>query len=143
MGTRVSQRWDFGSFAIENLATMRCKPPAVVMTTEMEVGDEWESECRGDNTQISGTTVSTGTHRLLAVEQLEIGGVPVEAFHFRDERTVSDAQSGVERFDVWLDRSGLLLKVDQRIEIESGSPLGNVTYTQESALTLVSTVPEA
>jgi hypothetical protein len=140
-GTRVSQRWDFGSFGIENLSTIECRPPGVVMTAGMAIGDEWRSTCRGDNTQTSGTTVSVGAHRLIGVEQLDVGGTRVEAFHFRDARTVSEAQKGTEDFDMWFDRSGLLLKVTQRIEIESSSPLGNVTYTQQSEFSLVSTTP--
>lgn len=142
-GGLVSQRWDFGSFGIENLSTMRCRPAAVVMTVDMAVGDKWTSTCRGENTQISGTTITTGSHRLVAVEMLDVGGTPVEAFHFRDERTVGGVQAGSEVFDTWLARSGLLLKVVQRIEVESDSPLGNITYTQEGAFSLVSTTPKA
>lgn len=141
VGSRVFQRWDFGSFAVENLSTMACAPPGVVLEASMAVGDEWTSECRGENTQISGTTVSTGTHRLVANETLRIDGVEVEVAHFRDERIVSGAQSGTEEFDFWLRADGLLVKGIQRISVDSDSPLGKVTYTQESAFALVRAVP--
>jgi hypothetical protein len=141
VGSRVSQRWDFGTFAVENLTTMTCAPPGVILEATMVVGDEWTSECRGENTQISGTTISTGTHRLVATETLRIAGTEVEANHFRDDRVVSGAQSGTEQFDFWLRGDGLLLKGTQRISVDSDSPLGKVTYTQESAFSLVSALP--
>jgi len=140
-GGQVYQRWDFGSFAVENVTTMSCRPPSTVLRAGMAIGEEWESRCRGSNTQVGGTTISTGTHRLVRVDRLEVGGAQVQAYHFRDERRISGAQSGTERFDMWLDGSGLLLSVVQRIEVDSDSPLGEVTYTQESAFALVSTVP--
>jgi len=141
VGNLVSQRWDFGSFAVENLATMTCDPPGVILEAQMVVGQEWTSECRGGNSQVSGTTISTGRHRLLAIEKLTIGGAEVDASHFRDDRVVSGAQSGTEQFDFWLAEDGLLLKGVQRISVDSDSPLGKVTYTQESAFTLVRRLP--
>jgi hypothetical protein len=143
VGYRVWQRWDFGSFAIDNLSSLVCEPPAVVLEAGMTDGEKWPADCRGDSTMISGTTISTGTHRLVGTEKVDVGGAEVDAFHFRDDRTVSGVQSGTEHFDFWLAADGLLLKGAQRIEVESGgSPLGNVTYTQQSGFSLTSMSPQ-
>lgn len=142
VGNRVWQRWDFGSFAIDNLSSLACEPPAVVLAAKMTDGEKWPADCRGDSTQISGTTISKGTHRFVGTEKVEVGGSEVDAFHFRDDRTVSGAQSGTEHFDFWLSADGLPLKGAQRIEVESGgSPLGNVTYTQQGEFSLTSLSP--
>ena len=141
VATAVWQRWDFGSFAIENNTSLTCDPPAVILEPRMTDGQKWPADCRGTSTQISGTTISVGTHHLVATEKVAVGGVEVDAFHFRDDRTVSGAQSGTERFDFWLAADGLPLKGSQRIEVESGSPLGNITYTQQSEFSLMSTSP--
>lgn len=140
-GSEVYQRWDFGTFAVDNTTTMTCRPPPVIMEAGMAVGDRWRAECRGESTQISGTTISAGTHRLVGIESLTVGGRPVEAFHFRDRRTVSGAQSGTERFDSWLSPEGLVLRGRQRIAVDSDSPLGRVTYTQQSEFALASLDP--
>lgn len=141
VGNVVSQRWDFGSFAVENVTTMTCDPPAVILERQMTVGSEWRGDCRGTNTEISGTTISEGTHRFVGVEQRTVDGVAVEVLHFRDRRTVSGSQTGTERFDFWLTEQGLPVRGRQRIVVDSGSPLGRVTYHQRSAFSLVSTSP--
>jgi len=138
VGNRVFQRWDFVVRSIDNLAVMTCDPPAVVIERGMQPGDEWESECRGSNSQIAGTTISSGTHRFVGREPVEVAGTTVEALHLRDHRVVSGAQSGTEDFDLWLTEQGLALQGRQRIVVESDSPLGRITYTQEGAFVLVS-----
>jgi hypothetical protein len=92
---------------------------------------------------VSGTTESVGTHRLVGVERMRIRGVDVDAYHFRDRRTVSGAQSGTERFDFWLTRDGLVLRGEQRITVQSSSPIGDVTYDQESTFRLQSLDPQS
>lgn len=140
-GTRVYQRWDFGAFAVDNLTVVSCAPPAVVMEPTMTPGQGWRSRCRGESTAISGTTLTTGTHRFLGTQALTIGGEHVDSYHFRDVREVSGAQTGTERFDFWLAAGGLVLRGEQAITIESDSPLGRITYTQAGSFTLVSLVP--
>lgn len=140
-GSRVYQRWNLVVTTVDNLATLICDPPAVVMETGMEPGDVWDAECRGRNTRISGTTISTGTHTLVAIEPVTVGDVSVDTFHFRDERVVTGAQSGREEFDFWLSADGLPVRGQQRIVVDSDSPLGRVTYTQEGAFVLVRPTP--
>ncbi|MFA5882709.1 MAG: hypothetical protein WDA60_02560 [Acidimicrobiia bacterium] len=141
VGTSVYQRWDFVVSSVDNLTEMHCKPPAVVIESGMQPGDAWESECRGTSSQISGTTISTGTHRFVGRDGVEVAGRTIDALHFREERAVSGAQSGTEVFDLWLTDQGLPIQGRQRIVVDSDSPIGRVTYTQEGAFVLVSALP--
>lgn len=137
-GSTVFQRWDFVVSSVDNTTVMRCQPPAVVLEADMAPGDEWESTCRGESTAISGETVSTGTHRFVGRETLRVGGRAVETMRFRDDRVVSGAQTGTETFDLWLADDGLVVQGRQRIVVDSDSPIGQVTYTQEGEFRLVS-----
>lgn len=141
VSNRVFQRWDFVVNSIDNLAEMTCDPPSLILGPDMRVGEGFPATCSGTNTAISGTTTSSGTHRLVNTEARRVGGVAVDTFHFHDDRVVSGGQTGTERFDFWLTDRGLLVKGTQRIQVDSDSPIGDVTYTQESAFVLVSLVP--
>ena len=136
-GTTVYQRWDFVVSAIDNTAVVRCRPFAVVIAAGMQPGDRWTSTCRGENSAISGVSVTEGTHRFVGRETVQVGGVPVEAMHFRDDGVVSGAQTGTEQFDLWLADDGLVVKGRQRIVVDSDSPVGRITYTQEGEFALV------
>lgn len=138
VGSEVYQRWDFVVTSVDNTAVVRCRPGAVVIEVGMAPGDEWDSRCVGENSAISGTTITTGTHRFVARERVEVAGRQVDAMRFRDDRVVSGAQTGTETFDLWLSDDGLPLRGRQRIVVDSDSPIGNVTYTQEGEFALVS-----
>lgn len=137
-GSVVFQRWDFVVTSIDNTTTVRCRPAAVVIETGMTAGDEWESRCDGESTAIDGTTITRGTHRYVGRERVEVGDGAVDAMHFRDDRVVTGVQNGTETFDLWLSEDGLPVQGRQRIVVDSPSPIGNVTYTQEGEFVLVS-----
>jgi hypothetical protein len=141
VGNEVVQRWDFVVNTIENVATMTCRPPSVILVSDPAPGTEWPASCSGTNSQIAGTLVSSGTHRYVGSEEVRVGASTVNALHFRDERTVSGAQTGTETFEVWLAPNGLPVRGRQRIEVDSDSPIGRVTYTQEGAFSLVRLTP--
>ena len=143
VANRVSQRWDFVVSTIENHTKMTCSPPSVILVPDPVPGSSWPASCSGTNSAISGTTVSSGTHRFVGREPVAVGKAEVDAFHFRDERTVSGAQTGTEMFDFWLAADGLPVQGRQRIQVDSDSPIGKVTYTQESEFSLVRRVPRS
>ena len=72
-----------------------------------------------------------------------VGKPEVDAFRFHDERTVSGAQTGTEMFDFWLAADGLPLQGRQRIQVTSDSPIGKVTYSQQSEFSLARSVPSS
>lgn len=113
-----------------------------MIAADMAPGDEWRSRCEGDNSAIAGTTVTTGTHRFVGRDRVRVGGEHVDAMHFRDDRVVAGAQTGTEEFDLWISESGLILRGRQRIVVDSDSPVGKVTYTQQGEFSLVSASPE-
>ena len=141
VANQVFQRWDFVVSTIDNLATMTCSPPNVILVPDPTPGATWPASCSGTNSQIEGTLVSAGTHRYIGTASERVDGETIDAFHFRDRRTVTGSQTGTERFDFWLAPTGLPVRGRQRIEVESDSPIGRVTYRQESAFSLVSLVP--
>ena len=75
--------------------------------------------------------------------RVRVGRRVLDAFRFHDARAVSGAQTGTETFDFWLAADGLPLRGRQRIEVASDSPIGKVTYSQESEFSLVRRVPSS
>ncbi len=139
-GGQVFQRFDFVVIAPESLSTSTCDP-AVVLRPEMEPGDEWTQSCA---IQASGTGPSStsGPHVYLGSETIQVGGEEVPARHVRDERTYSGAQSGSGTVDLWLDaRTGLPIRSEWTLRIDSPSPLGTITYTESGSWTLESLIP--
>lgn len=143
VGNRVFQRWDFVVSKIENRTVMTCAPPSVILVADPVPDTVWPASCSGTNSAIAGTTVSSGTHRYVGREPVEVGDETVDAFRFRDERSVSGAQAGTETFDFWLAADGLPVQGRQRIQVDSDSPIGRVTYTQEGEFALVSRTPRS
>jgi hypothetical protein len=130
-GGQTFQRWDFGALTVENLTTFACDPPSVVFDPDAEAGASWPQSCSGTSTEVSGTTTSAGPAHDLGEEELVIGGQPVVARHHRQERTLSGAQAGTSVEDFWFAvDTGLPLRQERDIRLESDSPVGPVGYTE-------------
>lgn len=141
-GGEVFQRFDLVVVAPESLSITTCDP-AVVLRPGMEVGDEWTQSCA---IQASGTgpSSSSGPHRYLGDEMVRVGGEDVLTRHVRDERTFTGAQSGTGRTDLWLDaRTGLPVRAEWDLRVDSPSPLGTITYTESGSWTLDSLTPRS
>lgn len=141
-GGSVFQKWDFVVSTIDTLAQTRCAPPAVVIAADMVPGDRWESRCEGDNSAISGTTVTDSVHRFVGWDRVRVGDDRLDAMHLRRRAAISGAQIGTESFDLWITGDGLIVKGRQRIVLDSDSPIGKVTYTQAGEFSLVRATPE-
>ena len=140
-GGRTFQRWDFVVSTIENTSTFVCEPPIVVLRPDMVPGETWLQSCAGTNTTVGGTTVSSGDIRFIGVESLDVGGTAVDAFHFVQPRTISGAQRGEENTELWLAPNGLPLRNQRRVVINSDSPIGTITYTEDGMFSLTSLEP--
>ncbi len=136
------QAFDFGVL-IENTGAFTCDPPHVLMRSDADVGDEWRVRCEGTSAE-QGTTVTTaGTNTYLGTETLRIDGRPVEAHHYRQDRTLSGDQTGTQEDHQWYSvETGLLLRARSSVEAVSPSPIGDVTYTESGEYTLTSLRPE-
>jgi hypothetical protein len=141
-GGQTYQRWDLGATQIVNTSTFVCDPPVVAIMPDAASGTTWPASCRGTNTQVSGTTTSAGPYTLIGEEDLLIAGTSVPAQHYRQDRTVSGAQSGDELNDVWFVKgSGLPVRSERSLRLESSSPLGTITYTETGWWQLTSLEP--
>ena len=143
VANEVYQRWDFVVSAIDRLATMTCTPPNVILVPGPPPGTKWPASCSGTNSAIAGTTVSTGTHGTWGPPAHRVGEPRARRVRFHDVRAVSGAQTGTETFDFWLAADGLPLRGRQRIEVASDSPIGKVTYSQQSEFSLARSVPSS
>lgn len=136
------QRLDLVALEVETSSTYTCEPPADVIRAGQEVGEEWAQECRGTSTSADGEVISSGPYRYLGGEDLDIGGRRVSALHYRRERTLTGGQTGTEAGDLWFDAdTGMLVRNERTIEVQSDSALGQVTYDETGSFQLVSMTP--
>jgi len=133
------QRWDLGVTAIENLTESRCRGD--VLRATMEPGDEWRQQCDLTNDQVDGSTVSAGPVRYLGVVDVDVGDATVPAYHLRRERELTGAQQGTERSDLWIAPNGLPVRQHRVITLSSPSPVGDITYDEDTDYRLTSLAP--
>jgi hypothetical protein len=139
-GGRVWQSWDLGVSSIANLTTSTCRSP--ILQTAMQVGDSWPQRCEITNDKVAGATVSRGTMRYLGQDDVTVGGRPVSSYHLVQHRTITGAQHGKERTEIWFAPNGLPVRQRQTVSVASPSPVGDVTYEQTNDMRLQSLRPE-
>jgi hypothetical protein len=141
-GGSTWQRWMIGTAAITNLSTFECAPGSVATAAGATEGQEWAATCTGSGDAVAGETISSGTERYVGEELVDVGGEQVRTQHFVSERTMSGAQTGTDRSDVWFHAdTGLPVRNERRIEATSDTPIGTSTYTEVGEFELVSTGP--
>ena len=139
-GGRTWQAWDFGASTVTNLSTFACDPPALFVPGSTAADRPTERSCTGTNEQVPGTTTSAGTVTSLGSEALDIEGRTVAAIHVRFDNTLTGAQTGDERNDLWLRVDDWLpLRGEREVHIDSDSPVGTITYTEQGSWQLTST----
>ena len=140
-GGRTFQRWDFVVSTIENTSEFVCDPPSLVMASDAVPGETSQESCDGTNTNVAGTTVSSGETRFVGIEPLDVDGTRLDAFHFVQHHTISGAQRGETSSELWFAPNGLPLRNQRHIVIDSDSPIGTITYTEDGSFTLTSLEP--
>lgn len=141
-GGQAWQRWMIGATAITNLSNFTCDAGAMLAPAEPTPGDEWDTRCVGTNEAVDGESVSEGTYRFLGEEAVAVGKKDVTAHHFLRERTMSGAQVGTERTEVWYAAdSGLILRNERTVEARSDTPIGPTTYSESGEFHLVEVDP--
>jgi hypothetical protein len=135
------QRWIIGAAAITNLTTATCED-APMLPAQREPGQSWDHRCVTTNESVSGEAVSAGPYTFVGEETLDVGGTPVQAAHFRRERTLSGAQSGTEQTDAWFATdTGMPLRNERSLRVETDTPVGHSTYTEDGSFELTSLEP--
>lgn len=141
-GGRTLQRFDFGAFAVDDVNTFTCEPRAETIRVAAEPGDHWRQSCTGHSSSQGTTVTSAGPNTFVGLDRIRVDGELVDAFHYRQERTLSGDQTGTSRDDVWFDADNALpLRIKRDVQVESPSPLGAITYTEAGTLTLDSLEP--
>ena len=143
VGGLTWQRWMVGATAITNLTTSTCDD-APVLPAEREADQEWTARCTSTNEAVSGEAVSEGPYRFVGEETVAVGGVDVVTAHFVREREMSGAQEGTERSEVWFAvESGLPVRNEREIAVETDTPVGASTYTERGEFRLTGLDPVA
>ncbi|MFN8036312.1 MAG: hypothetical protein U0V73_10290 [Acidimicrobiia bacterium] len=142
-GGQTFQSWDFVVVKSDSTSTFTCDPPAVTIKVSMQPGDTWRQACQGTSTAVSGVAHTAGPYRYVGTEQLTIGGKSVDALRFHQERTMSGSQTGTQVSELWFARDGLPLRNERKISVDTSSPIGTITYTEDANFALASLTPHA
>ena len=141
-GGTSMQRFDFGAFTTADTVVAVCDPPGEAIRADAEPGDTWSQSCVGRNEERDTEVVTAGTNEFVGVEEIQIGSETVAALHYQILRTLSGDQTGSESTERWYSvTDGMLLRVTSDITVDTPSPLGDVTFTQNGEFELESLTP--
>ncbi len=141
-GGRTMHRWDFGVTSVDNMATFVCDPPVPFAIRESTSGDRRARACTATNDQVAEPTEQEGTLVLVGTESVEVGGETLEAVHVRQAVTFSGGQTGESHTELWFSASDWMpLRGERDVRIESDSPIGAVTYTEQGHWQLTAVEP--
>lgn len=142
-GGQSWQRWMIGATAITNLSDFTCANGAMLIPADPKPGQEWTARCTGTNEAVEGEAISEGTYRYVGEEDVAVGDKTVATHRFLRERTMSGAQIGTERSEVWFAvETGLPVRNKRTIEARTDTPIGESTYTETGEFHLVSINPD-
>jgi hypothetical protein len=134
------QRWDLGVSTVENVSHFVCDPPNPIV---LPAGaGSVEHRCTGTNSAVDGRTTSEGDWRDVGVERRVVGGEDVVTHHYTGMRRLTGGQDGTEATDVWFRDDGLLVRYERDIEVRTGSPVGDITYTESGWFELTDLTPQ-
>jgi hypothetical protein len=131
------QRWDLGFATYDVTSWFVADPPMVLLPADREPGDTWPIRTEGTHSTLEGTVVMEGTGTYLGREVISVQGTNVEVEHIILDRTISGAQTGTEVSERWLAAdTGLPVKGTRTVEATSDTPVGAVTFTEDSVFVL-------
>lgn len=141
-GGRTFQSFDFVVSTIDDRNVFICDPPGEAIRVDAEPGSAWPQSCVGRSAERGTEVVSSGTNTFVGIETVEVEERPIRAYRYRSERTLSGDQAGTETSETWFRVSDALpLRVIRDVRVESPSPIGAVTYTEQGTYRLTSLVP--
>ncbi len=142
-GGQSWQRWMIGATAITNLSDFTCAAGAMLLPADPAPDEAWTARCTGTNEAVEGEVISEGTYRFVGEEVVEVGDTAVTTYRFVRERTMSGAQIGTERSEVWFAAdTGLPVRNERTVEARTDTPIGESTYTEAGEFHLVSVDPD-
>lgn len=138
----TATRWDLGFTTIDERTEFVCDPPGSIIRAGEKRDDVSNYTCTGRNSSIDGSTTSAVEFSMLGAESIDIGGVTVPTFHYREVDHLSGAQRGTTTLDYWYSvESFLLVRMTRANELRTDSPVGTVTYTENGSWQLQSLEP--
>jgi len=139
---RTDTTWDLGVMTIDESLTFTCAPPGVNIRSGARPGDATRYRCTGSSRTVSGSTDSDVSFTLIGAEEIEIGGIAVPAFHYREVDTLTGPQTGSSTIDYWYSiETFLLIGMERTVRIRTDSPVGSITYSETGSWRLRSTEP--
>ena len=142
-GSGNTQTWDFGLAKVKNVAQFTCEPPATVLSADPRPGETYVRVCTGTSTAMQGQTTTTTTTRIVGTGDIVIGGVKRVAVHQVQQTSITGVQTGSETAEWWqAATTGLPLRMERHIKLESSSPLGGtITYTEDGSWQMATLQP--
>lgn len=138
------QSWDYGTIKVTNLEQVVCVKQAVVLPSRPKAGQTFKWPCTGTNTSVSGTTVQRIVVHIIGAQDLRIGRTKVATVHEVQDVTLSGVQHGTVTENWWFSAtSGLPVRMNRKITINSSSPLGAVTYHEKGSWQMTSVHPQS
>ncbi len=99
--------------------------------------------CTGDNTAAPGPSTTEGPATIVGTETLSIGGTDVQTIHQTRAQSMSGTQKGTVEEDWWFTAdTGLPVRSERHYQINSGSVIGTITYTEIGSWQLESLQPQ-
>ena len=115
-----------------------CDPGSLWRTASEEPGTPFERRC------VAGETTETARGRVVGIETVTIDGEPMDALHLRLDLTLEGRTRGTGTIDLWLRPSdGLVLRLALANDNRSASAIGDVHYTEQAELELISLEPRS
>jgi hypothetical protein len=129
---------DVPGLSVDSLTSYTCQTPVPYLWPDPAVGDTRSGSCTGTSDTIKGLTGDAGSVEVLELGTLTVEGTEVAVVHLRSTDTFTDAQTGTEVDEWWLDaRTGLPLKLV--IDADLTSSVGD--YIEKGTLELISLTP--
>jgi hypothetical protein len=105
-------------------------------------GAVWDQSCDGTNSEVAGVTTSAGPYTFVGEETLRVDGVDVRVHHYRQDRRLSGSQTGEQHREIWIAlTTGLPLRAERSTSVQSSSPVGDITYTEQGWWQVQSATP--
>lgn len=138
-GGQLWQLWPLGPIDLTNASTVVCSPEATIVPAEPEAGQTWTAHCSATSSAVKGKMDGSAVYRYLGRSTVMVDGVAVAADHLSINQIDRGSQKGTENYEMWVQPgSGLILRLDQDIHVDTPTPLGSSTYTQKGTFSLAS-----
>jgi hypothetical protein len=142
-GGQTFERFNFVFAKVDTTSTIKCTPENPTVLPGMTPEQRWDQRCTGTSTGIKGELITSGPYTFVGEETVDVGGTPVAAYRFHQDRTLRGAQTGTQVAELWFAKSnGMPLRNEHRYLIHSDSPIGQVTFTEKASWRLSSLTPQ-